>query len=165
MIDPDHELLVLADLAHQEAETKQALIPGVRVRTLVFSTHYQEREGTLLAYHPEREFPYEVDFGQGHTDAYAWYHLTVLDLVPSTESHVGRPTLAALRRRLGPIATHSCPVGHPRAVLLVSSDSDAVPTLDERGRRQYYCKDCAASANIFSVDQDDRALSVQSSSE
>jgi len=47
------------------------------------------------------------------------------------------------------IKYHSCPAGHPEAILLVDVESESVLQTDQEGNRQYYCPACLCT---FSVD-------------
>ena len=76
MFDPDH--LDPAVIRHREDEARKALVEGVRVRIPGRVRRMQPSVGTLLANHIGRDFPYEVQFGNGSTDFFTWYELEVV---------------------------------------------------------------------------------------
>ena len=80
MIDPDH--IDPAVIQHRENEARKVLVVGVQVHVPMYERKLKRSRGKLIAIYKTSDFPYEVDFGNGHPDRFEWYQLEVVAASP-----------------------------------------------------------------------------------
>lgn len=124
----------------QQQEVEQllsCLVPNrTRVRIAEHARQHQKRIGTFTAYHPEKDFPFEISIGEQPN----YFAVGQFTLLPEKgEAHRIEGTTNIPR----PGGTFPCPYDGSAAKLIVDLANKHQPVCDQWGNVQYYCLKCS----------------------